>query len=168
MTEPTPTPSPEVVDYDFGESVGYLIARVKSTLSNLINQRTVTELGVTGQQASVLFLVASGKCALAAELAREFGVDASAVTRLADRLEQRGLLTRVRSSDDRRAVRLALTPEGQAIAQRMPEIFRSVSDLLMGGLSAEETGFLKSLLRRVLANGCDAAHQASLNPPANP
>jgi len=163
MTEPSrtpPAPPAEVVDYDFGESVGYLLSRVKSTLSNLINQRTVTELGVTVQQASVLFLVASGKCTLAAELAREYGIDASAVTRLADRLEQRGLIERVRSSDDRRAVRLALTPEGQSIAKRMPEIFTSVSSKLMDGLSPEEVGFLKSMLRRVLANGCDA-HQAS-------
>lgn len=164
MTDPIPTPPSEVVDYDFGESVGYLIARVKSTMSNLINQRTVAELGVTGQQASVLFMVASGKCVLAAELAREYGIDASAVTRLVDRLEKRGLLKRVRSSEDRRAVRLALTSEGQAIAVRMPAIFTSITGTLMSGLSPEEVGFLKSMLRRVLANGCEASQIASQNP----
>ncbi|RQH05019.1 MarR family winged helix-turn-helix transcriptional regulator [Paraburkholderia dinghuensis] len=163
MTDPTPTTPLEVVECDFGESAGHLIARVKSSLSNLINQRTVNEFGVTSQQASVLLMVASGKCVLAAELAREYGIDASAVTRLVDRLEQRGLLERVRSSEDRRAVRLALTPEGQAIAACMPTIFTTVSDKLMNGLSSEETGFLKNMLRRVLANGCEA----SQNSPAN-
>lgn len=163
MTDPTPTPPSEVLDYDFGESVGYLISRVKSTLSNMVTQRTVAELGITSQQASVLLMVASGKCVLAAELAREYGIDASAVTRLVDRLEKRGLLKRVRSSEDRRAVRLALTPEGQAIAVRMPAIFTSITDTIMSGLSPEEIGFLKSMLRRVLANGCEA----NQNPPAN-
>ncbi|TAM04355.1 MAG: MarR family transcriptional regulator [Paraburkholderia sp.] len=163
MTDPAHTPPSEVLEYDFGESVGYLISRVKSTMSNLVNQRTVAELGVTSQQASVLFMVASGKCVLAAELAREYGIDASAVTRLVDRLETRGLLKRVRSSEDRRAVRLALTPEGQAIARRMPAMFTSISERLLSGLSPEEVGFLKSMLRRVLANGCEA----SQNPPAN-
>jgi DNA-binding MarR family transcriptional regulator len=167
MTDPTPTPPPEVRDYDLGESVGYLISRVKSTMSNMVTQRAVAELGVTSQQASILFMVASGKCTLAAELAREYGIDASAVTRLVDRLEKRGLLQRVRSSEDRRAVHLALTPEGLSIAARMPAIFRSVTEHLSTGFTPEEVGFLKSMLRRILANSCEASQNASQNPPGN-
>ena len=167
MTDPTPTPPPEVRDYDLGESVGYLISRVKSTMSNMVTQRAVAELGVTSQQASILFMVASGKCLLAAELAREYGIDASAVTRLVDRLEKRGLLKRVRSSEDRRAVHLALTPEGLAIAARMPAIFRSVTKHLSAGFTPEEVGFLKSMLRRILSNSCEASQGSSPNPPEN-
>jgi len=152
MTEASRTPAPEISEYQLGESVGYLLARVKSTMSNLITQRTVAELGITSQQGSILFMVASGKCLLAAELAREYGIDASAVTRLIDRLEKRGLLTRVRSSEDRRAVRLALTAEGHDIAAKMPQIFNSVLDNLLAGFTPEEVGFLKSMLRRVLIN----------------
>jgi len=163
MTDPTPSPTPDPRDYAFGESVGYLLSRVKSTMSNLITQRALAELGVTSQQASVLFMVASGKCLLAAELAREYGIDASAVTRLVDRLEKRGLLERVRSSEDRRAVRLALTPEGQAIAGRMPPIFQTVTDELTAGFTPEEIGFLKSMLRRILANtgNCEASNSSN-------
>lgn len=62
-------------------------------------------------------MIASGKCTLAAELAREYGIDVDAATRLVDRLERRGMLTRVRCSKDRRDVRLAVTPEGRAIAE---------------------------------------------------
>ncbi|MGA7782366.1 MAG: MarR family winged helix-turn-helix transcriptional regulator [Paraburkholderia sp.] len=156
MTDQTPTPPPEISAYQLGESVGYLISRVRSTISNEITQRTMAELGITSQQASILFMVASGKCLLAAELAREYGIDASAVTRLVDRLEKRGLLTRVRSSEDRRVVRLALTTEGQTLAARTPAIFNGVVDNLLGGFTPEEVGFLKSMLRRVLTNsGCD-------------
>jgi DNA-binding MarR family transcriptional regulator len=159
MTEQTDQPSatpPEISAYQLGESVGYLISRVKSTASNLITQRTMAEHGITSQQASILFMVASGKCLLAAELAREYGIDASAVTRLIDRLEKRGLLTRVRSNEDRRVVRLALTPEGQGIARRLPAMFTGVMDGLLSGFTPEEVGFLKSMLRRVLTNsGCD-------------
>lgn len=167
MTDPTPTPPPEVRDYDLGESVGYLISRVKSTMSNMVTQRAVAELGVTSQQASILFMVASGKCLLAAELAREYGIDASAVTRLVDRLEKRGLLKRVRSSEDRRAVHLALTPEGLAIAARMPAIFRSVTEHLSAGFTPEEVGFLKSMLRRILSNSCEASQSSTPNAPEN-
>jgi DNA-binding MarR family transcriptional regulator len=150
--DPFYTPPPEISEYQLGESVGYLISRVKSMASNMVTQRSMAELGITSQQGSILFMVASGKCVLAAELAREYGIDASAITRLIDRLEKRGLLTRVRSSEDRRAVRLALTPEGQQIAARMPAIFTSVTDRLLSGFTPEEVGFLKSMLRRVLVN----------------
>jgi DNA-binding MarR family transcriptional regulator len=116
-------------------------------------QRTMPELGITSAQGSVLFMLASGKCTLAAEVAREYGIDASAATRLVDRLEKRGLLTRVRCSKDRRIVRLAVTPEGRAIAARMPAIFASVREHLLSGFTLEEVGFLKSMLRRALING---------------
>ncbi|HZZ13361.1 MAG TPA: MarR family winged helix-turn-helix transcriptional regulator [Paraburkholderia sp.] len=155
MTDPSFTPDPSVSEYQLNESVGYLLSRVRSTMSNLVTQRSMAELGITSQQGSILFMVASGKCLLAAELAREYGIDASAVTRLVDRLEKRGLLTRVRSNEDRRVVRLALTPEGHAIAGKMPGIFNGVLDDLLGGFTAEEVGFLKSMLRRVLVNSDD-------------
>jgi DNA-binding MarR family transcriptional regulator len=156
MTDPSSIP-PEISEYQLGESMGYLISRVKSVMSNMVTQRAMSELGITSTQASILFMVASGKCLVAAELAREYGIDASAVTRLIDRLEKRGLLTRVRSSEDRRVVHLALTPEGHAIAARLPAIFTGVTEKLLSGFTPEETGFLKSLLRRVLTNNCDVA-----------
>ncbi|WP_153100612.1 MarR family winged helix-turn-helix transcriptional regulator [Paraburkholderia hayleyella] len=146
----------EIRDYHLGESVGYLLSRVKSSMSHLVTQRTMSELGITSTQGSILFMVASGKCLLAAELAREYGINASAVTRMIDRLEKRGLLTRLRCSDDRRVVRLALTAEGQAIAERMPPIFISVLDKLLSGFTPEEVGFLKSMLRRALLNSGEA------------
>jgi DNA-binding MarR family transcriptional regulator len=153
---PAPLP-PEVSNYQLDESVGYLIARAKSSLSNLVTQKTLDELGITSTQASMLFMIASGRCSLAAELARDYGIDASAVTRLIDRLEKRNLLSRVRSSEDRRAVHLAVTEEGRALAARMPAIFGGVVEKALAGFTPEEVGFLKSMLRRILANTAESA-----------
>ena len=166
MTD-SPSPPLEFSTRHVNESVGSLFSRVRSTMANMINQRTTCELGITGTQGSILFMVWSGKCLLGAELAREFGIDASAVTRRIDLLEARGLLRRVRSAEDRRVVRLALTPEGEAMAAHMPAIFASVVDKQLSGFTPEETGFLKSMLRRVLANSGDLAgltHDAALYP----
>ncbi len=157
MSEPFPPLPPEISCYQLDESVGYLLARAKSSMSNLVTQRTLSELGITSTQASMLFMIATGRCSLAAELARDYGIDASAVTRLIDRLEKRNLLSRVRSSEDRRAVRLAVTPEGRDLAARMPEIFGTVIDKALAGFTPEEVGFLKNMLRRILANTGDSA-----------
>ncbi|KWH34105.1 MarR family transcriptional regulator [Burkholderia cepacia] len=153
----TPSPVSPLSTYQMNDSVGYLMSRVKSVMTNLVTQRTQEELGITGTQASMLFMIAVGKCSTAAELAREYGIDASAVTRLLDRVEKRGLLSRVRSIEDRRVVRLELTDEGRALAERLPPIFRSVLDQVLDGFTPEEVGFLKSMLRRILSNYCETA-----------
>jgi len=141
--------------YQMNEGIDYLLSRVQSLLTHMVTQRTQVELGITGTQASMLFMVAVGRCSTAAELAREYGIDASAVTRLLNRVEKRGLLSRVRSSEDRRVVRLELTDDGRELAERMPEIFVDVLERAVEGFTSEEVGFLKSMLRRIHANCSD-------------
>jgi len=84
------------------------------------------------------------------------------VTRLIDRLEKRGLITRLRSEEDRRVVRLALTEEGRALAGQIPAIFTKVLDRLLSGFTPEEVGFLKSMLRRILLNSGEPMSAALL------
>jgi hypothetical protein len=43
-----------------------------------------------------------------------------------------------------------VTSEGQAIAVRMPAIFAGVREQLLSGLTLEEVGILRGMLRRVL------------------
>lgn len=150
-----PQPLPDFADYKLAESVSYLLSRVRSTMGNMVTQETVAELGITSTQASIMFMLASGRGLAAADLAREYGIDASAVTRLIDRLEKRGLITRLRSEEDRRVVRLALTAEGHQLATRIPAIFTGVIEKLTAGFTPEEVGFLKSMLRRILVNSGD-------------
>jgi DNA-binding MarR family transcriptional regulator len=155
-------PSPKVAGHKLGENVGYLLGRARSTMWNMVTQHTLAELGITSTQASVMFMLASGRGLAAADLAREYGIDASTVTRLIDRLEARGLLNRVRSEEDRRVVNLEVTDRGMAIAERIPDIFTCVLDKLLLGFTPEEIGFLKSMLRRILVNFDDSAAQPQL------
>jgi NodT family efflux transporter outer membrane factor (OMF) lipoprotein len=99
-----------------------------------------------------LLTVTNPKCVLAADLAHEYGIDSSAVTRLIDRLGKRYLLTRMRSGEDRRILQLALTPEGQRIAVRIPAIFSGVLDDLLSRFTPEEARSLKSMLKGLLSN----------------
>lgn len=145
--------------YEINESIGYLVSRVQSQMNHLVTQRTLTELGITGTQASMLFMLAIGRCSTAGELAREYVIDASAVTRLLDRVEKRGLLSRTRSHKDRRVVRLELTESGRELAERMPEIFACALERAVRGFTPEEIGFLKNMLRRVHVNCSEAAHE---------
>lgn len=153
MTQPD-LPAPEQTPYpgyDMEDSIGYLVARVRSLLMAQLTQETA-RFGLTSTQATMLYKLATGKCTTAADLSREYCIDASAVTRLLDRLEKHGLLIRERSREDRRTVILTLTAEGRAQAMRMPEIFVACADRLLRGFTPDEVALLKDMLRRVIAN----------------
>lgn len=136
-----------------GTSLGHLLTLTHARLMHRITQLTLDEFGVTGMQGKVLFLLTSGSCTTAADLARYWNIDAGAITRVLDRIEKRGLLQRVRASEDRRVVRLVTTEAGAAIAEAMPRLLNSVIDEALDGLVAEERQALKRMLLRILDNG---------------
>ena len=77
------------------------------------------QLGVTTRQATLLWLVKRSPGLSLAELAAEEGISPPALSGHVDRLERAGLIERVRSSQDRRRVGLALTDEGIRLLRRI-------------------------------------------------
>ncbi len=73
------------------------------------------------------------------------------VTRLIDRLEEAGLVTRARDADDRRMVSTRITPEGLALLARLDAVVDRVHRKLLGHMSAEQLRTLVDLL--ALARG---------------
>jgi DNA-binding MarR family transcriptional regulator len=70
---------------------------------------------LTPAQARLLCVLAAGPRGMT-ELAGILGIEKAALTGLADRAEQRGLLVRTPVAGDRRALSLALTPAGRRTA----------------------------------------------------
>ncbi|MEV8567631.1 TetR family transcriptional regulator [Streptomyces sp. NPDC051322] len=80
------------------------------------------------------------------EVAAAGRVRAGGLTQHADRLEAAGLIRRERDADDRRIVRLCLTPEGLELAERIFAV-RSVQEQeLFAGLGAPDRHRLSGLL----------------------
>lgn len=160
--DPTPNPDPDPAarvqhefyradDYVTEESVGYLMRRVLTTVSQEVD-RELASCDLTNAQWLPLFKLFLGKASTVAELARECQLDAGAMTRLLDRLEAKGLCRRVRSVEDRRVVNIELTDEGHVAAQGIPGVLSRVQNAHLAGFSVEEFQTLKSLLRRILSN----------------
>jgi DNA-binding MarR family transcriptional regulator len=71
------------------------------------------------------------------------------ITRLVDKLEAGGLLTRTRSTEDRRVVRLRITPKGlDLVAGLQGPVDGRIRDA-MGALTADEQVELRRLLDRL-------------------
>ena len=71
------------------------------------------------------------------------------VTRLIDRLEARNCVTRNRETNDRRAVRVNITPAGLAILDHLDEPMASIHLRPFQVLSLEEQNILIDLLERL-------------------
>ena len=84
------------------------------------------------------------------ELARLLGLDKSSVTGLVDRAERRGLVARVPSATDRRAVLVTLTDDGRALASQAADRFGSDVSALLARLPSGDRDALSRLVSGLL------------------
>lgn len=112
-------------------------------------QREVASLGVTAVQAAALVRLAEQDDVPSAHLGRRLQLDSASLTGLLDRLAAAGHIERRPDPDDRRAIRVVLTADGQATAHRLRPLMVDANRRFLAGLSGEEAAHLRSLLCRV-------------------
>jgi DNA-binding MarR family transcriptional regulator len=150
-------PSPRADFYSAGsyaleESIGAVLKGVIASITTQVDRRLVGH-DLTHAQWIPLYKLAHGECATVAELARKLQSDPGAMTRALDRLEAKGLVARVRSSEDRRVVNLELTDAGREVAAVVPAVLAEVLNLHLAGFTEAEWRSLLGMLKRMRSNG---------------
>jgi DNA-binding MarR family transcriptional regulator len=84
-------------------------------------QRFLSEFDLTAAQAQLLMLLDPERPMPMIEVANGLGCDASNVTGLVDRLEERGVIERRSASTDRRVKMVAVTPAGAKLRSKVLE-----------------------------------------------
>ncbi|GAC1314549.1 MAG: MarR family transcriptional regulator [Acidimicrobiales bacterium] len=139
-------PYPERVPDQAEEIVEHLFALVDRLRGEL--ERAVAEFDLSVAQAKALrYLTGAGPVPMR-ELAERLRCDASNVTGLVDRLEQRGLVERRAAPADRRVRTLVVTPAGAKVARTM-WTHVVTGAVPMVGLAEDEQATLLVLLRRL-------------------
>jgi DNA-binding MarR family transcriptional regulator len=134
------------------ESVGYLMKRVQMSIVAQADRKLAAH-GLTSAQWGPLLRMKTTGGATVAELSRWLNVDAGAMTRLLDRLEKKGLCKRIRSTEDRRVVRVELTREGEQVIKHVPAVLAKVMNAHLAGFNKTEWKALVSYLQRMLETG---------------
>ncbi len=132
--------------------VGRLIKQVFSSLRRGVDRR-MQPLDLTAMQWEPLLLLHVGRADTVAALAREGNANCSATTRLLDRLEEKGLVTRQRSDVDRRLVHLGLTEKGREVGDAIEPLVNAELNGHLRGFTETEVATLLELLGRMLRNG---------------
>jgi MarR family transcriptional regulator, transcriptional regulator for hemolysin len=95
-------------------------------------------------------------------LANDLRIEGATLTRHLDRMERDGLIVRTRDPDDRRQIRVDLTPEGSTVYQRLKAVAQTTGRRATDGLSADDQANLRRILERIRPNvGGDRADERS-------
>jgi MarR family transcriptional regulator, transcriptional regulator for hemolysin len=110
----------------------------------------------------VLFGIERGGWDNQRNLAKDLRIEGATLTRHLDRMEREGLILRTRDPDDRRQMRVDLTPEGQEMFRRLRSVARRTGERAMTGVSVGDQAHLRRILDHIRANvGGDRADERS-------
>jgi DNA-binding MarR family transcriptional regulator len=136
------------------DDAGYLsLATVLVRLTHLVQgvfAEVAARHGLPSAQARLLCILAAQPRGMA-ELSGILGVEKAALTGLVDRIEKRGFAERKSVPGDRRALRVALTSEGERAAIAVHDEVSAEVIRLAGTLSGADRERFRALLGQVVA-----------------
>jgi DNA-binding MarR family transcriptional regulator len=133
------------------DSIGVLVGLVRAEIVRKMEaELQAAGIGLRFIQFLILKRLALLGPMSASELARSVELDGGAMTRQLDQLEGKGLLRRQPHEQDRRALRIELTPAGEAMWRQMTPCNEYVLDAAQKALDPTEREQLRDYLGRVL------------------
>lgn len=126
--------------------IAFLLSQIGAYVSDRFTER-VRELELTPSEAAVLRLVGRAPGLSQRSLADRAGTVPSRIVAVVDGLEERGLVSRARSSTDRRNYELRLTAEGQVILSALRQVAQAHESEIIDGLAPQEVSALATALQ---------------------
>jgi DNA-binding MarR family transcriptional regulator len=148
----TERPHYTVANYEWQSSTGHLIANVQHAMRRALDAELARFGDVSSAQWIIMTILAHQDDVTAASLAKRLNHDPGSMTRLLDRMQEKGLLQRARLGDDRRCIRIELTDAGRALLPSLKAAAINVVNRSLTGFSAAEHQLANSLLQRMIDN----------------
>jgi len=125
--------------------------------------RLAVGLGVTRAQWKVLFRLTRTPGLRQVELADLLDLEPITLCRIVDRLEEGGLVERIRDPEDRRAWRLHVTVKAQPLIEKLRAVGAELVEQAFSGIDREEIEIARKVLAQARENAgrCTAMNRAS-------
>lgn len=134
-------------NYLLTQSIGFHLNKARNCLLMEMDS-ALRPLDINGQQMGILMTLMRGAATTPFEISKMLGIDSGLMTRMLDKLEEKGLLSRSRSIDDRRVVNLELTDKGREVATQIPDIAPEVLNQRLREFSDTEFAEFGRLLQK--------------------
>jgi DNA-binding MarR family transcriptional regulator len=106
--------------------------------------------GLTAPQSSVLRMLSKYGPLASTELSRMLYMTPSNITGIIDRMEKKGLVTRIRQPGDRRVVLLQLTEKGAGLSKTLPDPIEEKLSIHLSSLESGQVQQLKNGIYQIL------------------
>ena len=166
----TPSKEPETRAHaadDSGREVLVSLRRIIRAI-DLQSKRVAKLSGLTTPQVLILQSIRELGEVTTGRISAQVNLSQATVTTIMDRLEQRGLIERYRSSRDRRVVHARLTPGGELALEKAPALLHETFTEAFAALDPENQDRIVRTLDEVAgmlgAQSIDAAPVLDVNP----
>ena len=133
------------------ETLPFEIAETAHAMRKAFDRRAAT-LGVTRAQWKVLFRLSRTPGMRQVDLADILDVEPITACRIVDRLEEAGLVERLRDPADRRAWRLQVTAKAEPLIAKLKKIAAELTAEAFAGLTPDELERMRTNLTRIREN----------------
>jgi len=141
---------------NLGDHLGYWLRCLSNFVSHTFEQRLATK-DISVAQWVVLRTLYDSNGVTLNEAARQVGVDKSTLSRMVERLVQKGLANRS-EGQDRRSVGLTLTPAGKMLVPQLARLADENDEAFFRTLSSRQReGFLTTIKQLLATNGWNVA-----------
>ena len=139
-------------DWPAHDHLGYWVGTLASAMRKGLEEE-LAPMGATPAQWVILEAAFAGNADTLTALARIIPVDAAAISRKLDKLQQRGLVRRRRLRSDRQTVRIELTDAGrELVPQLAPRVAANNHRFLAGITEQERLNFIE-IVQKMLTCG---------------
>lgn len=137
--------------FNLDESLGFLLNRAAIAMRWAIEER-LARFDLTAPQWAVLARLWGEDGQSPSIIGKSLHFDKTTATGIVDRLEQKGLVRKVRDLEDRRLIRVYLTDKGNKLKKELPQFAREVNELATKGFDKNDIERLKGYLRMIWNN----------------
>lgn len=138
-------------EYRVEESLGFLANRLATAMRRSLEEK-LKEYDLTAPQFGFMAILFEEDGQPLSNIGRCVYCDKPTITGIANRLEKKGLINKIRDDKDRRVVKAVLTKKGKGLQDVLYKMVMEVNTGAAKGFTAEEVKLLKAQLRRSLDN----------------
>ena len=134
------------LDHFLPYQLNVLASRVSNQLASVYAER----FGLSVAEWRVMAHLAQNREVSVRDIQRRIDMDKSRVSRAAAHLEETGLIKKRVNAQDRRLIKLALTPKGERIFEQIVPLALAYETELLGALTRAEALSFRSMVGRLL------------------
>jgi DNA-binding MarR family transcriptional regulator len=130
----------------YEDCIVFLLAKAYQRAHSAFKQK-LAPFGITPVQHLILAVLAEEEFLSPAEISDRIAMDGATLSGVLDRMTEAGLIKKEENPEDRRSIRVSLTPRAKRMREDLADQRRAINEELTSRFSLEERLLLKRLLK---------------------